>query len=211
MISEKAKIPIKTSNPAAALKQLEGKSFRVDRAHEDGFANHQSTVIKEIETVLARAQAVLAESPTPEDAQSSSIHPTDIQPDDRNRQLIAHLKAKERSLVEQDVNHQVRVWNWQQEVAKTQAAQDRRQADLNQQEQQLRALQFELLQLQNQLIDGQLATRELIGDLQIPGQQESALQSLKFELNQRFDHVMVTWREFAARFQLAVESVSRRQ
>ena len=85
------------------------------------------------------------------------------------------------------------------------------QADLKQQEQQLRALQFELLQLQNQLIDGQLATRELIGDLQIPGQQESALQSLKFELNQRFDHVMVTWREFAARFQLAVESVSKRQ
>ena len=62
---------------------------------------------------------------------------------------------------------------------------------------QLRTLQFELLQLQNELIDSQLATREIVNQLGVPELNDDALESLRFELNQRFDHVMISWRQFA--------------
>ena len=100
-------------------------------------------------------------------------------------------------LAQQEADHHVNVWNWQQQVANQQQALDAKQTDLDEQEIQLRTLQFELLQLQNELIDSQLATRTIVNQLDVPGLQDDALETLRFELNQRFDHVMISWRQFA--------------
>ena len=207
MISDKAKISIKTSNPVAAIKQLEGKSFRVHGAHPEGASGPNSTVLEEIDAVLARASAASAGAIEDQTNQPPTSQETLLDQNDQNQQLLQLLKEKERILAEQDADYHVRVWNWQQSVAKSQKELDQRQADLDQQEVQLRLLQFELLQLQNDLIDSQLATREIVSDLSMPGQEAHAIQALKVELNQRFDHVMVTWRSFANEMQQLAQSL----
>jgi len=208
MISDKAKIPIKTSNPVAAFKQLEGNSFRVHPAHQDEVTAHNAALIQEIESVLTRVEAPSARSTADDPSGKQSKQFEQLDQYDQTQQLLIHLKEKERLLTEQDVNYHVRIWNWQQEVARTQQKLDQRKVNLDQQEEQLRALQFELLQLQNQLIDSQLATREIVNDLNLPGQQEYALQSLKLEINQRFDHMLITWRAFASEIQELAEQIS---
>lgn len=190
---KQSKIPIKTSNLEAAIKQLDGNSYRIDKQHEPD-------LLKELNATNAAA-TIAGHSQTTSKPVSSELIVPQLSADDaqlnQSRQLIEHIQQKEKSLAQLEADQQVNVWNWHQQVANQQRALDAKQTDLDEQELQLRTLQFELLQLQNELIDSQLATREIVNQLGVPELQNDALESLRFELNQRFDHVMTSWRRFA--------------
>ena len=201
---QQSKIPIKTSNLKAAIKQLDGQSYRIDEQHE-------RIAAKSFNAVNVAAAIVGDQSTTAKNISLEQIA-QQLRADDaqvhQSRQLVEHIQQKEKVLAQQEADHQVNVWNWQQQVAKQQRALDAKQTDLNEQEIQLRALQFELLQLQNELIDSQLATREIVNQLDVPELQDDALESLRFELNQRFDHVMINWRQFANYMSELAESLA---
>ncbi len=201
---QQSKIPIKTSNLKAAIKQLDGQSYRIDEQHDRIQA-------KSFNAVHVAAAIVGDQSATAKNISLEQIA-QQLRADDaqlhQSRQLIEHIQQKEKALAQQEADHQVSVWNWQQQVANQQRALDAKQTDLDEQEIQLRALQFELLQLQNELIDSQLATREIVNQLGVPELQDDALESLQFELNQRFDHVMISWRQFANYMSELAESLA---
>ena len=203
-LAKKSNIPIKTSNLEAAIKQLDGQSYRIDKQHENAAPNAFN--------VVRVAEAITGDQLTTEQKVSIEQIGQQLRTDDaqlkQSRQLIEHIQQKEKTLAQQEADHCVNVWNWQQQVANQQRALDVKQTDLDEQEIQLRTLQFELLQLQNELIDSQLATREIVNQLGIPELQNDALESLRFELNQRFDHVMTHWRQFANYMQELADTVA---
>ena len=203
MLTGKTRIPIKTANPEAAFKQLQGKAFRVDGKHKDSFSSQIDQEQSDVESLEVKDSLRVGA------ALGANMQAIDSTTPNQNQQLAEHLQAKERELAEAMANHQVSVWNWQQEVAKQQARFDQRRETLNQQEENLRGLQFELFQLQNDLIESQLATRSIVNSMDMPGYETAAAEALKLELNQRFDHMMVTWREFAQQMETLVQEIDR--
>ena len=208
MVVENHRIPIKTSNPHAAFEQLEGNTIRFDKQHEGGPEDKQA-LLDDVGAAYVKAEKYLKNSSNPL-AQDASRHHEQMDPSGstQSHELFERLQAWEKRLVEQDASHQVRVWNWQQEVANAQQRLARRKSVLDDQEENLRKLQFELFELQNELIESQLATREIVNGLAIPGKQETYLDSLKDELHERFDHVMSTWGEFASQMNAIATKLS---
>jgi chromosome segregation ATPase len=201
---KQSKIPIKTSNLAAAIKQLDGQSYRVDKPHE--YAPPMAFQAASGGATIGGDRPAASKNISLEQI-AEQLRAGDA-PLNQSRQLVEHIRQKEKALAQQEADHQVSVWNWQQQVANQQRALDAKQTDLDEQEIQLRTLQFELLQLQNELIDSQLATREIVNQLGVPELQNDALDALRFELNQRFDHVMIRWRQFAGYMQDLANSLA---
>lgn len=199
-------IPIKTSNLRAAVKQLDGRAFRVDPEH-DSSKPQSFNIVRVAETIEGRQtidQNVSIDDIADQFRSTDSLL-------DQARELVSHVQLKEKELAQQDADYQVRVWNWQQQVAQEEKKLEQRRNNLDEEETQLRSLQFELLQLQNELIDSQLATREIVNGLRVSGLEVDAMKSLQLEINQRFDHVMVTWRQFAEDMKSLVEQVEQSQ
>jgi hypothetical protein len=71
-------------------------------------------------------------------------------------------------------------------------------------------LQFELLQLQNDVIDSQLAMEEIVQQFaneDSEGKLLVALEMLRFEIRERFDYVSERW----DRLHLKLEAYSKRR
>ncbi|MEM7456801.1 MAG: hypothetical protein AAF456_20830 [Planctomycetota bacterium] len=115
---------------------------------------------------------------------------------EQSRQLVRHLQAKEIALNDQDSAHHVRVWNWERQVMQQQQEIEARWHAADEREASLLSMQFELLELQNELIDSQLSTRAIVSELSIPvdaGEKLEALESLKDELTARYDSIYQQW------------------
>lgn len=202
MTVAKHNIPIKTSNLLAAIKQLDGRGYRVDPEHDGREVKpHAFNIVRVAETIEGRDstdEAVTIEEIAEQFRSDDSLL-------EQAHELVSHVQSKEKDLAQQDADYQVRVWNWEQQIVRQEKKLESRRQSLDEEELQLRNLQFELLQLQNELIESQLATREAINGLQVSGLEADSMQTLQLEINQRFDHVMNTWRQFAADMKGIVE------
>ena len=200
---------VRTSNPERTFALLQGM-HRSETAETTFEPETSRTVVSKTLRLVADEDHldtdpdVRSPDPTVEtDAPAASelAPPDSIQ---QTSQLAALLAKREQELTERDVDFQVKIWNWQQETKKIESRLAKRARQLEERETQLMALQFELFQLQHQLIDSQLATRELVEDLSLGTANPhtiATLKSLKFELGKRFDHVHHQWTDLVNRLE----------
>lgn len=211
---------IHTSNPKRAFDLLRGDDRHVGA--EAAFADEEDAVpadsfrvfTSEVESSVVDSSVVdssVVESPTQtidesiRDAIADSLQQT--------QELVGLLSQREQTLTERDVEFQVKTWNWQQETKKVESRLANRAAKIDERETQLMALQFELFQLQHQLIDSQLATREVVENMALGSANPHAiatLKSLQFEMGQRFDHVHQKWSELVNRLESIAAEIAEK-
>ncbi len=119
------------------------------------------------------------------------------------RQLGQHLIRwrAELEAAQADFEDQQRAWYLQREVEQQDIA--LRHKTLQQRERQVRSLERQLLQLQNDVIDGQAALQSVAEQLSADGflhvmdeEKISALEDLRFEISERFDYLVERWVRF---------------
>ena len=119
------------------------------------------------------------------------------------RQLGQHLVRwrAELEAAQADFEDQQRAWYLQREVEQQEIA--LRHKTLQQRERQVRSLEGQLLQLQNDVIDGQTALQSVAEQLSADGflhvmdeEKISALEDLRFEISERFDYLVERWVRF---------------
>ncbi len=116
---------------------------------------------------------------------------------EQSRQLVELLQLKEKELVEREAGHHVRVWNFERHVQQQQKMITAGQQDLADRESHLQAFQFDLIELQNELIDSQLATRSIVTELDLAAadnDKTEALEGLRDEVVHRYDGLLRTWK-----------------
>ena len=108
----------------------------------------------------------------------------------------AELEAAQANLEEQRINAYRQQEVEQQEIA-------RRHKTLQQRERQVRSLEDQLLQLQNDVIDGHTAQQAIAEKLSREGflhvvdeEKIGALEDLRFEISERFDYLIERWQRF---------------
>ena len=121
----------------------------------------------------------------------------------QTRQLGRHLIQWRAQLeaAQADFDQQKHHWHCQNEAQQENI--DRQQQTLQQRERQVRSLETQLLQLQNDVIDGQTALRAIAetisrdGFLHVIDQEKiAALEDLRFEISERFDYLIERWTRF---------------
>jgi hypothetical protein len=111
-------------------------------------------------------------------------------------ELASHLKKCRESLVEREERLTKEVDAWRISLESQQAANSDQAIRLRNRELQLRSLQFHLLQLQNDVVDSQLAMESVIEHFENVDSDEylkSALELLRFEVLDRFDYISKRW------------------
>ena len=119
------------------------------------------------------------------------------------RQLGEHLIRWRAELAAAQTNFEEQKLNAyrQQEVDQQEIA--RRYKNLQQRERQVRSLEGQLLQLQNDVIDGHTAQQAVVekfsrdGFLHVVDEEKiGALEDLRFEISERFDYLVERWQRF---------------
>ena len=111
-------------------------------------------------------------------------------------ELTSHLKRRRDQLVEKEQNLNAKITSWQASMDARGAANTDRESELRIREKQLRSLQFHLLQMQNDVIDSQLAMEGVIEHFENTESDEYmklALELLRFEVLDRFDYISKRW------------------
>ena len=192
---QQSKIPIKTSNLKAAIKQLDGQSYRIDEQHD----RIQAKSFNAVHVAAAIVEPICHSKDLLAGAISTAASRDDAQVP-QNQQLIEHV-SKKKSSGSTGGRSSVSVWNSRRQVANQQQTLDAKQTDLMNKKSSC-APQFELLQFQNELIDSQSAARKSLINWGFPITRQR-VKSLQFKLNHRFDHVMIVWRDRQLHEQLA--------
>lgn len=129
----------------------------------------------------------------------------DVQPDHSSeaaqaKQLGQHLVRWQAELQRQQDCLEHEKTHWHRQAGLAHERQLEQQKSFEQREQQIRSLEYQLLQLQNDVIDGQMAMRAvadqmLAAEATAAGTPEraDAMTLLRFELNQRFDYLIKRW------------------
>jgi len=171
-----------------------------------------------IETSRAVAQAGSSVRQIPDESNillcSSSIQTAPVelkifQPEEpsldaeHTRQLGQHLIRwrAELEAAQADFDDQQKRWSQQQEVEQQDIS--LRHKTLQQRERQVRSLESQLLQLQNDVIDGQAALQTVSEKISndgflhvVDGEKIAALEDLRFEISERFDYLVERWQRF---------------
>ena len=118
------------------------------------------------------------------------------QPSLQVSEIAGHLRHRKEQLDrrESDLRKQINIW--QSQVDSQIALSAWREKSLRERESQIKSLQFELLQLQNDVIDSQLAMEQIVEQFandDIDGKMLVALEMLRFEIRERFDYVAERW------------------
>lgn len=111
-------------------------------------------------------------------------------------ELTSHLKRRRDQLQakEQSLNEQIA--SWQTTIDARGAVNSDKERNLRIREQQLRSLQFHLLQMQNDVVDSQLSMESVIEHFENTESDECmklALEMLRFEVLDRFDYISKRW------------------
>ena len=82
---------------------------------------------------------------------------------------------------------------------------DDRKSGLDHRERQIKSTEFQLMQLQNDIIDAQVALEQIVAELtdcqsgdNRDGKTIAALTSLRFEINERFEYLVKRWQKLVA-------------
>ena len=111
-------------------------------------------------------------------------------------ELAGHLKRRQMELSKKEVALTETIESWRTNLDARGAANTHRELQLKNREQQLRSLQFHLLQMQNDIVDSQLAMEEVIEHFDNTETDEYlrlAVELLRFEVLDRFDYVSKRW------------------
>lgn len=111
-------------------------------------------------------------------------------------ELTSHLKRRRDELLQKEKDLNGKITSWQASVDARGAATTNRESQLQIREKQLRSLQFHLLQMQNDVIDSQLAMEDVIEhfeNTESDDYMKLALELLRFEVLDRFDYISKRW------------------
>ena len=111
-------------------------------------------------------------------------------------ELTGHLKRRRDALVAKEASLNERIASWQSSMDVRSAANSDHERELQIREQQLKRLQFHLLQMQNDIIDSQLSMEGVIEHFESTDSDEYmklALELLRFEVLDRFDYISKRW------------------
>lgn len=111
-------------------------------------------------------------------------------------ELAGHLKRRQAELSAKELALNTSIESWRSSVDAQGAANANRERQLKGREQQLRSLQFHLLQVQNDVIDSQLAMEKVIEHFENSESDQHthlALELLRFEVLERFDYLSKRW------------------
>jgi len=111
-------------------------------------------------------------------------------------ELTNHLKRRHDDLMAKESSLNNKMESWLMSFSAQSAANSDRERKLQLREQQLRSLQFHLLQMQNDIIDSQLSMENVIEHFENTESDEYmrlALELLRFEVLDRFDYVSKRW------------------
>lgn len=116
------------------------------------------------------------------------------------QQMGRHFIRWRRELEKQQSQLQSQQQHWTRQMLLEHQAIDQRQSDLDNRERQIKAMEFQVVQLQNDVIDAQVALQQTVASLtqckqgdQRDGQTIAALTTLRFELHERFDYLVRRW------------------
>lgn len=111
-------------------------------------------------------------------------------------ELAGHLKRRQTELSAKELALNESIDSWRTSIDAQGVASASRERQLKGREQQLRSLQFHLLQVQNDVIDSQLAMEEVIKHFENSESDQHlrlALELLRFEVLERFDYLSKRW------------------
>lgn len=132
------------------------------------------------------------------------------EPGPQIKEIAKHLREQSSRLSRRESELKKQIHIWQSQVDSQLAMSAYREKSLREREAQVRSLQFELLQLQNDVIDSQLAMEEIVEQFaseDADGKLILTLEMLRFEIRERFDYVSQRWDELHAK----LESISDRR
>lgn len=111
-------------------------------------------------------------------------------------ELTGHLRRRHDDLIAKEATLNDKIQSWLTNIDAQSAANTDRERKLKLREQQLRSLQFHLLQMQNDIVDSQLSMEKVIEHFENTESDEYmrlALELLRFEVLDRFDYVSKRW------------------
>ena len=124
---------------------------------------------------------------------------------EQTRQLGQHLSRWREQLESQQATFDEERLHWILQCDQDHQQLDERDKVVEQRLRQVQSLERQLLQLQNDVIDGQTALREVAAKLSAEGFAEvsdpekiAALEDLRFEISERFDYLVKRWDRFRA-------------
>ncbi len=112
------------------------------------------------------------------------------------QQVASYLKSSRAALIQREKELREKISKFHSHVASQHAHDLARIKEIRNRENQIRSLQFHLLQMQNDVIDSQLAMEQVIGHFEnVDGDAylKVALELLRFEVTERFDYVCQRW------------------
>jgi hypothetical protein len=116
------------------------------------------------------------------------------------QQLGRHLIRWRAELQKQQTQLQTEQRHWTKQMMLEHELIKERKIDLDNRQQQVKAMEFQLVQLQNDVIDAQVGLQQTVQALtqckrgdQRDGTTIAALMTLRFELHQRFEYLVKRW------------------
>jgi len=112
------------------------------------------------------------------------------------QEVASFLKSSRAELLEREKELREKISKFHTHVASQHAHDLARVKEIRNREDQIRSLQFHLLQMQNDVIDSQLAMEQVIGHFEhVDGDAylRVALELLRFEVTERFDYICQRW------------------
>jgi len=111
-------------------------------------------------------------------------------------ELTSHLKRRRDQLLAKEKSLNEKIASWQTSMDVRTAASSDQNRKLAIREQQLKSLQFHLLQMQNDVVDSQVSMQSVIEHFENTESDEYtklALEMLRFEVLDRFDYISKRW------------------
>ena len=125
------------------------------------------------------------------------------------QQMGRHLIRWRTELQKQQAQLQTEQKHWTRQMQLEHEVIAEKNAKLDHRERQVKSIEFQLMQLQNDVIDAQVALQQTVAELteckrgdNRDGQTIAALTTLRFELNQRFEYLVKRWQRLQSEIQL---------
>lgn len=180
------------SNPTAVIRMIESSV---------PLAGLQSLLdpTPENSTVPAHPHLKLHVDTGSESSEFEAVSPS-VPPVKQVEQLAQHLKTRQKDLAQREADLQAQSYHWEKQVLSSKAHLRKRASELEQHLSQVRLQQEQLIKLQQNLIDSQLAVRTIVDrivSVSEPSALKSELNSLRIELGERVDEILGRWEKLA--------------
>ena len=126
------------------------------------------------------------------------------------QQMGRHLIRWRTELQRQQAQLQNEQKHWTRQMQLEHEVIAEKNAKLDHRERQIKSIEFQLMQLQNNVIDAQVALEQTVAELtdckrgdNRDGRTIAALTTLRFELNERFEYLVIRWQKLQREMQPA--------